>query len=200
VGEGLKTIQQSQVLLRWGPAVLGGPPKGAGVCARRSKEDTMAGWNDIDRTLDMMDELRRRMDWLFPEQDRGRAQRGLRSLYGDNDRSTARSPAAWPPVNVFDTGSTLVIEADVPGLVEKDVGLMVHDDVLTLRGERKADLPSGYTPHRRERGPVQFSRSFALPCKVDFEKTTAVLKDGVLTVTLSKAPEAQPRQIQVQVK
>ena len=61
-------------------------------------------------------------------------------------------------------------------------------------------MPSGYTAHRRERAPVQFARSFALPCKVDIEKTAAVIKDGVLTVTMAKAPEAQPRQIQVQAK
>lgn len=167
----------------------------------------MARWSEIDRTLDMMDELRRRMDWLFPEQDRGRAQRGLRSLYGDSERPMGRAPearsaapAAWPPVNLFDTGTSLVIEADVPGLAEKDVTLTVHDDVFTLRGDRKAEPPAGYAAHRRERAPVQFSRSFSLPCKVDLEKTSAVLKDGVLTVTLAKAPDAQPRQIQVQGK
>lgn len=58
--------------------------------------------------------------------------------------------------------------------------------MLTLKGERKSEAPKGYAAHRRERAPVQFSRSFALPCKVDLEKTTALIKDGVLTVTMAK--------------
>lgn len=159
----------------------------------------MARWSDIDRTLDMMDELRRRMDWMFTDQERGRARPGFRALFDDMERP-ARAPAAWPPVNLFDTGSSLVLEADVPGLSDKDIYLQVHDGVLSLKGERKSEAPSGYAAHRRERPPVQFARSFALPCKVDLEKTTAVVKDGVLTVTMAKAPEAQPRQIQVQAK
>jgi len=159
----------------------------------------MARWSDIDRTLDMMDELRRRMDWMFTEPERGRARPAFRALFDDADRP-ARAPSAWPAVNLFDTGNGLVLEADVPGLSEKDVFLSVQDDVLTLKGERKSDAPAGYAAHRRERAPIQFARSFALPCRVDLEKTSAVVKDGVLTVTMAKAPEAQPRQIQVQAK
>ena len=53
--------------------------------------------------------------------------------------------------------------------------------------------------HRQERTPIKFGRTFTLPCKIDPEKSSAVLKDGVLTVTLAKAPEAQPRQISVKV-
>jgi HSP20 family protein len=159
----------------------------------------MARWSDIDRTLDMMDELRRRMDWMFTEPERGRARPAFRALFDDADRP-ARAPSAWPAVNLFDTGNGLVLEADVPGLSEKDIFLSVQDDVLTLKGERKSDAPSGYAAHRRERAPIQFARSFALPCRVDLERTSAVVKDGVLTVTMAKAPEAQPRQIQVQAK
>jgi HSP20 family protein len=160
----------------------------------------MARWSDIDRTLDMMDELRRRMDFMFTEPERGRAARpGFRALFDDADRP-ARAPSAWPAVNLFDTGGCLVLEADVPGLSEKEIYLSVQDDVLTLKGERKSDAPAGYAAHRRERAPIQFARSFALPCRVDLEKTSAVVKDGVLTVTMAKAPEAQPRQIQVQAK
>lgn len=83
----------------------------------------------------MMDELRRRMDFMFTEPERGRARSGFRALFDDADRP-ARAPSAWPAVNLFDTGSSLVLEADVPGLSEKEIYLSVHDDVLTLKGER----------------------------------------------------------------
>jgi HSP20 family protein len=58
-------------------------------------------------------------------------------------------------------------------------------------------LPEGYTVHRRERPPMQFSRSFTLGVKIDPDKTEAELKDGVLKLTLQRAAEAQPRQIAV---
>ena len=103
----------------------------------------------------------------------------------------------FPSLSCADTGASLVFEADLPGLDEKDVQLEVHQDVLTLRGERRQDAPQGWLVHRQERAPVKFSRSFTLPCKVDLEKSTARLKDGVLTLTLVKATEARPRQIAV---
>jgi HSP20 family molecular chaperone IbpA len=141
---------------------------------------------------------------LAPSRSGGRTPRGgLRSLYEDADRAGYAGyggAGTWPRVSLFDTGTALVLTADVPGLAEKDLKLTVHQDVLTLSGERKSDAPEGYSTHRRERAPASFSRSFALPSKVDAEKTTAQLKNGVLTVTLSKVPEAQPRQIQVQVR
>ncbi|MCK6590548.1 MAG: hypothetical protein L6Q76_23545, partial [Polyangiaceae bacterium] len=62
----------------------------------------MARWTDIDRTLDMMDELRRRMDWMFTEPERGRARPAFRALFDDMERP-ARAPSAWPAVNLFDT-------------------------------------------------------------------------------------------------
>jgi HSP20 family protein len=69
--------------------------------------------------------------------------------------------------------------------------------VLTVTGERRADAPEGYSVHRQERLPARFSRGFQLPVKVDGAGITAALKDGVLTVTMPKAAESQPRQITV---
>jgi hypothetical protein len=57
--------------------------------------------------------------------------------------------------------------------------------------------PEGYSAHRQERPAVRFSRSFALPCRVNPEKATAAVKNGILTVTLEKAADAMPRQIAV---
>jgi HSP20 family protein len=151
-------------------------------------------FSDIDRTFAVMDQLRRRMDRLFDEYEPGRARAG----YGDEaERLWARR---WPRFTLNDTGGSLVLKAEVPGLGDKDVQLSIHQDVLTLSGERKSDVPEGYYVHRQERAPVKFARSITLPCKVDPEKSSATLKDGVLTVTLNKAPEAQPRQIAVKVQ
>ncbi len=103
----------------------------------------------------------------------------------------------YPQLSFVDAGGSLVVEADLPGVDPKDLALSIHQDVVTLSGERKADAPAGYFVHRQERAPVKFSRSFALPCKVDPERSTATLKNGVLVVSLAKATEAKPRQIAV---
>lgn len=148
-------------------------------------------FTDFDRTFAVMDELRRRMDRLFDEGDVApRAQ-----LRGEFDMP--RRYVSGPRIHLFDTGSALVVKADLPGMNEKELHLSLNQDVLTLSGERKADAPEGFTVHRKERASARFSRSFTLPSKVDPEKTTAALKNGVLTITLHKAAEAQPRQIHV---
>lgn len=149
-------------------------------------------YQEFDNAYTMMDELRRRMDRIFgdvsgyaggqPEQ-RG----GAWSL----------SAGGWPRLNVLDTGSQVVVEAEVPGLSQQDLQLTINQNLLTLTGERRLDVPEGYAVHRQERVPLRFSRSVNLPCKVDPEKATATLDNGVLTVTLAKAPEAQPRKISI---
>lgn len=148
-------------------------------------------FDDFDRTFATMDQVRRRLDRLFDEIDPvpGRGRDAERMWSG-----------RFPRISFSDTGSSLVLEADLPGLGEKDVQLSIHQDVLTMSGERKPDAPQGWYVHRQERRPVKFSRSFALPCKVDPEKSTAALKNGVLTITLAKAAEARPRQIAVKAQ
>ena len=146
-------------------------------------------WNEVDRTLAMYDELQRRMSRVFADLDRGRR--------GDLWTTTRGS---WPAVNLYDTGEELLLVAQVPGVPQEAISISANQDVLTITGERKADLPEGYSVHRQERGDVTFSRSFTFPCKVDLEKATATTKDGLLTVRLAKAPEAKPRQITVQAE
>lgn len=147
-------------------------------------------FTDFDRTLATMDELRR----LFEDYEApARAQ-----LRGEFD--APQRYVSGPRIHLFDTGKALVIKADLPGMTEKDLQISLNQDVLTLGGERKADAPEGYVVHRKERASARFSRSFTLPSKVDTDKTTAVLKNGVLTLTLNKAAEALPRQIQVKAQ
>jgi len=139
---------------------------------------------DFDNAFDLMEQLRHRMQGVF------------------DDFQTApveRATSAHQRTNLYDTGSAFVLEADVPGLGEKDFQVSLTQDVLTLSGARKASAPEGYSVHRRERAAFEFSRSYALPEKVDPEKTQATLKDGVLTITLEKAAEVKPRQISIRV-
>lgn len=137
---------------------------------------------EFDRNFPVFNELRRRMDALWSEYE---------------DDTTFAGGGFGPAITFTDEGEALFVRALVPGLSEKDVQVTLNQDVLTLSGERKVTAPEGYRPHRQERAPFQFSRSFALPTRVDAEKVTATVKHGVLMVHLPKAREAQPRQITV---
>ena len=88
----------------------------------------------------------------------------------------------------------------MPGLREQDFDIQIEKDTLTLRGSRTVER-SGDTEHYRryERASGAFVRSFTLPPTVDTDRVSAHLKDGVLTLTLPKKPEAQPKKISVKV-
>lgn len=137
---------------------------------------------DFDSPFTLLNQLRRHMDRAFDEVDRD---------------STAALTRNYPPSNLYDTGATYVITAEVPGVAEKDLRITATPDVVTVAGERKSGVPEGYSVHRSERASVKFSRSYALPARIDSEKVSARLVDGVLTLTLEKAAELKPRQIAV---
>jgi HSP20 family protein len=96
----------------------------------------------------------------------------------------------WPTVEVSQTDKEIRITAEVPGMSEKDVELLVEDGVLTLRGEKKSeseDRDRGYS----ERFYGRFERRIALPSGVEEEKAQAEFRDGVLTVTMPRTGEAE---------
>lgn len=143
-------------------------------------------WTDFDRNFAIFDELHRRMNRLFEDYD-----------YSRPSASGILGSTTWPAANLYDTGSELVIKAELPGMSEKDIKITANQEMLTISGERKTEVPEGFAVHREERSEVRFSRSFSLPMKVDLEKTSASMKNGILTISLAKAPEAQPKQITI---
>lgn len=151
-------------------------------------------WNDVglsdwDRPFAVLNELRRQMDRVFWDFEHA-ADPGA-------DQPRLGAFETWPRISVRDNGAELLLRAEVPGVSENDLNITVEQGSLTLRGERKLDLPEGYSVHRRERPMAAFARSFTLPSPVDAEKVAAKLKHGVLEMTLPKAAEARPRHIQV---
>lgn len=145
----------------------------------------------FDRTLALMDEWRRRMDRAFGDFEAPFLPAGT------FEDPWSLSEATWPRVNLYDTGASLLLTAEVPGLTAKDVQIHLENDVLTVSGERKVAVPQGYTAHRRERSSASFTRSFNLPVKVEAEKVTATLQDGVLRLDMPRAPAEKPRQIAI---
>jgi HSP20 family protein len=124
-------------------------------------------------------------------------------VFRDFDRPTwglGLGSEAWPPVDLRDTGQQLVLSADVPGMGEDEIMVEATGQSITIRGERKVEPPQGYTAHRKERSAIRFNRSFSLPCQIDLEMVQASVRNGVLTVTATKLPEARPKQIAIQAK
>ena len=101
-----------------------------------------------------------------------------------------------PAVNLWSDDEAVHVEAELPGLALADVEVSVLDQELTLSGQRPAPEEDG-TAHRRERQLGSFRRVLRLPGAVDADRVTAVLEDGVLTVTLPLAAELRPRRIPV---
>ena len=91
-----------------------------------------------------------------------------------------------------------MLHAELPGLKRENVHIEVHDDVLTLRGERKEESASGDKKMQRiERRFGAFERRFSVPKHVDVGGIEAKLDNGVLQVRLPKRPEVTPRRIEV---
>jgi HSP20 family protein len=121
-----------------------------------------------------------------------------RRLFVDWDADVPSTAEAFAPrIDLREEGDKLVLTLDAPGVREGDLDLEVKGNLFTLSGQRKLEAPKGYTARRQERRVLEFARTFDLPCEVDAARTTASLKDGVLTVTLPKTPEAKPRTIPI---
>jgi HSP20 family protein len=101
-------------------------------------------------------------------------------------------------VDVREDEGHYYVEAEMPGLGKDDIQITVENGVLTIAGEKKAsnDQQKGDF-HIRERRYGKFLRQFTLPSAVDEEKVNAVLKDGILTITLDKREEVKPKKISV---
>lgn len=96
-----------------------------------------------------------------------------------------------PRIDVTESEEALVVTAELPGLEEKDIEVSLNEDVLVLKGEKKADREekrAGYVYAERSFGA--FERRIPMAFGVLADKVTAAFKNGVLTVTLPKNPEA----------
>ena len=108
----------------------------------------------------------------------------------------------WAPaIEVFEKEDKFVVKAELPGMEEKDIDVSVVGDTLTIKGERKAESEVKEEDYYCcERSYGSFFRSIAIPSNVDTKKIEASYENGVLEVSLPKAPEVKPKKISVSVK
>ena len=112
------------------------------------------------------------------------------SLYQPFARAGARlSEWLTPASEASSDKSAYRISVELPGVSEEDVTLDVHDGLVSLKGEKRAEKEEkGDTWYFRERSYGAFSRAFRLPPDADGDKAAASMKDGVLTITVPKVP------------
>ena len=112
-----------------------------------------------------------------------------------------RDIGAWtPPVDVFERGDDLVLQAELPGLKSDKIEIRVEDGNLVIRGERKNESEvEDDKVYRLERVYGTFTRNFTLPTTVDASRINARYTDGVLEIVLPKAEEAKSRNVEVKV-
>ena len=130
------------------------------------------GWNDFDRVFDSL--------W--------------------NGAGVAGRPAVYAPrIDFTETETELRVAAALPGFEEKDLKVTLEDGVLSIEAERNVEAKNEEAKQVRhvETFHGKYRRALRLPSEVDAEAVKAAYRNGILTVTLPKAPAAQVRTIPV---
>lgn len=114
-------------------------------------------------------------------------------------------PTGWsgftPSVDISETDKEIRLEAELPGMDEKDIEISLSDDVLTIKGEKREERErKDRNYYYAERSYGTFTRQFPLPSTVDEDKIEATFKNGVLTITMPKRPEAIEQRKRIAIK
>jgi len=143
------------------------------------------------------------MDRVF---DRFSAGFGMPSLRRMFDMPAMRPSAGLtmpvPAIDVSEDANCFRLTAELPGMAEKDIEVVLSGDTLTIKGEKRQESEQADNNyHLTERSYGSFQRSFYLPDGVDRENINAAFSKGVLTLTLpkTKPSQAEPKKIDVKV-
>ena len=141
----------------------------------------------------LMQRMAEDMDRLFGQFGLGRT--GFRP-------SPAIEQSLWSPqVELFERGNNLVVRADLPGVKKEDLNIEVQDDVLTISGERHAELEENREGfYRSERSYGNFYRSIPLPTEVKADQVNASFRDGVLEVTLPSPKQEERKAKKIEIR
>ena len=150
--------------------------------------------------------LVRRKDYYDPFFELERLHSELNNLFdwsfgGSPDRSSGLLERGWAPaVDVYDSKDNILVKADLPGLKKEEIDVTIHDNTLTIKGEKTQDEEVTEDDYvRTERFYGSFHRTITLPSDVDSTKAKAEYKNGTLELTLPKREEAKPKQITVDI-
>jgi HSP20 family protein len=156
---------------------------------RRRERGEVAPSRDI---FEPFGSLRRDMERLFEDFSR--------EWGWSSPAAPGTSMAASPKLDVSETETEVKVEAELPGVDEKDVEVTLSDGRLTIKGEKKQEKDEKKKDyHLVERSHGSFARTVGLPFEVDPEQVKASFANGVLTVTLPKPPEVKARDKKIQI-
>jgi len=144
---------------------------------------TLVKWEPFRELMAMQDRMSRLFDDTLSRVWKGEVAQGIWS----------------PAVDVVETGTEIILKADLPEMSQDEIGIKVEDGTLTIEGERKfvKETPEeNYIQIERSYGT--FRRTFAIPKMIDQEKIKASYKDGVLRIVLPKKEHIYPKQISVE--
>jgi len=130
-------------------------------------------------------------------------QNRMNSLFRDmNEAENPLTTASFvPAVDIYEDAQKVTLKLEVPGIDQKDLDIRVENNTLTVKGERKFEKEEKEENfHRIERRYGSFYRAFTLPSTVNTEDVHASYNAGVLKLELAKKPEAQPKQIKINVE
>ncbi len=147
-------------------------------------------FKELDRMSKDMDRL---WDQVFPT-----SRRFLREL---PVKALMEKDTAPPAIDIIDRPEAIVVKAELPGVEKDNVDISLHDNALTISGKierEKEEKKENF--YYSERSYASYSRTVDLPCKVNSDKVTAGLKNGILTINLPKAEEVKTKKIKVEVK
>ena len=147
----------------------------------RERSPSVPGGEVMDPVLSLHREMNRLFDDFF---------RGFESRVPSAGWGGGFGGMGWPHTDVVETDKEYRVTAELPGLEEKDVEITFQDGTLTLKGEKKEEH-NGDNPLHSERYYGRFQRVLSIGPDVDEEKVSASFRNGVLTVVLPKAPDAQ---------
>jgi HSP20 family protein len=120
--------------------------------------------------------------------------------FWDRDFEYPTNGEWMPPLDLTETKDALICKLDVPGMEPKDIRIIVQDNVLTVRGEKKVEkVERDETYHRSERQYGAFARTMRIPAPVDGSKISATFRNGVLTIVMPKAPEAKGTEVPIKI-
>jgi HSP20 family protein len=130
-------------------------------------------------------------------------QNRMNSLFRDlNETESPVTTASFVPVvDIYEDDKKVMLKLEVPGMEQKDLDVSIENNTLTVKGERKFEKEEKEENfHRIERRYGSFYRAFTLPSTVNTENVQASYTAGVLKLELAKKPEAQPKQIKINVE
>jgi HSP20 family protein len=124
-----------------------------------------------------------------------RMQSEMNRLLSGFSASAARD---FPPINIWLGDNSVVVTAELPGVIRDDVTLNLQEDVLTLEGKREPKLQQeNVNWQRRERAYGSFSRTVQLPYRVDADKVQARFNNGILEIELERLEADRPKKIEI---